>query len=169
MCNFKNETSTAIQAVFFNKTQWNTIKECRSNFNIETDINFTIQRKKSRHRSKIVFWRIDLKEEAEFDFSKTYSEKFSESTALVFDGKNLTCRNQEMYLTEKKEECNGLPLDDPVPIIMLSLELNPREAEFFDPNENEKWTKNKYSLQGNYYGVKCTGNSEGPQSLLTII
>ena len=139
--------------------------ECRSNFDIDTDIAFTIQRKESRHRSKIVFWRADLKEQAEFDFSKSYSGTFSESTVLRFDGNNLTCT----YQKGGKEECNGLPLDEPVQIIMLSLELNPREAEFLDHNENDKWTKNEYSLHGNYYNVKCTGNSSLKcQILLTM-
>ena len=129
------------------------MEECHSNFDVNTDISFTIQRKRSHHRSRIVFWRIDKKEQADFDFSKTYSDEFSESTVLQFDGNNLTCRVKY----GKKEDCNGLPLDRPVPIIMLSLEINPREAEFLDPNDNEKWTKNKYSWEGNYYNVKCTG------------
>ena len=108
----------------------------------------------SLHRSKLVFWRVDTKQEEVFDFAKPSTSPYPVSSDIHFDGKMLTCKEIE----GAQEECNGLPLNEPIPVVLLSLQISPRDAEFYGETDENKWSRNRYSLHGSNYGVKCKGN-----------
>ena len=101
-----------------------------------------------------MFWRMDTKQEEVFDFAKPSSTSaYPLPSDIFFDGNAITCKKIE----GSKEECHGLPLNEPVPIILLSLRISPREAEFYGETDDNKWSRNRYSLHGSHYSVKCKG------------
>ena len=154
-CNFTNETTLATSIKLFTQSQRSKIKECDNGFIVDTNIAFEIKRIKSRHKSKLMYWREDMKQIETFDFSMPSSSAFAPSSDIHFDGRNLTCKK----IDGVHEECNGLPLDEPIPIILFSLEIGPRDAEFYEDVDANKWNRNKYSLDGSYYRVKCKGKT----------
>ena len=154
-CNFTNETTLATSIKLFTQSQRSKIKECDNGFIVDTNIAFEIKRIKSRHKSKLMYWREDMKQIETFDFSMPSSSAFAPSSDIHFDGRNLTCKKMDGV----HEECNGLPLDEPIPIILFSLEISPRDAEFYEDVDANKWNRNKYSLDGSYYRVKCKGKT----------
>ena len=139
----------------FTQSQKNEIEECDNGFVVDTNMAFKIKRIKSRHKSKLVYLREDMKQIETFDFAMPSSSAFAPSSDIHFDGRNLTCKK----IDGVHEECNGLPLDEPIPIILFSLEIGPRDAEFYEDVDANKWNRNKYSLDGSYYRVKCKGKT----------
>ena len=103
----------------------------------------------SHHSSKIAYWRLDHKRQEEFVFIGASNG----ATSLIFDGRNLTCIGKAGYT----HECNELTEGQSVPVVIFSLAFNPRDGGFRNSNEEDKWARNKYSLQGSYYKLKCQG------------
>ena len=154
-CNFTNETTLATSIKLFTQTQRHEIKECDNGFVVDTNIAFKVKRIRSRHKSKLVYWREDIKQIEMFDFAMPSSSAFAPSSDIHFDGRNLTCKRMDGV----HEDCNGLPLDEPIPIVLFSLEISPRDAEFYEDFNANKWNRNKYSLEGSHYRVKCQGKT----------
>ena len=154
-CNFVNETDRVTSINFFTESQRKEIKKCKTEFIIDTNITFTLKRTNSRHKSKLVYWRQDIMEEEVFDFG-TSSTEFPPSSDIHFNGTNLICKKIDGI----QEDCNRLPLNEQVPIILFSLEVSPRETEFHGDTDDLRWERNRYSLHGNYYNIKCRGKDK---------
>ena len=151
-CNLANETNRDTSIKFFTKDQRNEIKKCNTEFIVDTNITFTLKRTKSRHKSKLVYWRQDIMEEEVFDFG-TSSIEIAPSSDIHFDGRNLICKK----IDGVQEDCNELPVNEQVPIILFSLEVSPRETEFYGDTDDLRWERNRYSLHGSNYNIKCKG------------
>ena len=152
-CQLSDESSVRIKIKYFNEKQQELIKTCELNLIVETDVRFKIQRNESRHRSKIIYWRLDLKQQDEFNFADVDMNDLNSSVTLWFDGKTLNCTG----VKNNGQECNGLSVGKPVPVVLFSLDFNPRNAEFFTFDEHNQWERNKYSAQGSVYKVACKG------------
>ena len=109
---------------------------------METDLIFEIQRDDSTHNTTVVYYRLDTKKQETFVFNIGYSDK----TRLVFDGTNLVCPN-----ISESTQCNKLPIDKPVRVLLISVDINPRKGETIDNN----WNRNRYNLKGSFASVKC--------------
>ena len=91
-------------------------------------------------------------EEEVFDFG-TSSTEFAPSSDIHFDGMNLICKK----IDGVQEDCNKLPLNERVSIILFSLEVSPRETEFYGDTDDLRWERNQYSIHGSKYNIKCKG------------
>ena len=115
---------------------------------IKTDITFRVQRDDSSPQSKIKYYRLDTKKVEEIVFSVGYANHMN----VVFDGQSLRCNGD----SRGNHQCNNLPLGVDVPVVIFSVDFNPRSGR----TRNYQWFRSKYSLNGSYYDVSCTGKND---------
>ena len=116
----------------------NGLNTCYKRVHIETDMQFVMPRVNTYWEGQVSYLRTDSFEKGNIDF---YDHK-NEYMCMTFDSKGLTCHSK------KPELCKDLPVDKPVPAIILSLNINPVNG-----SAGEK----KYDLQGSYQTVSCGG------------
>ena len=108
---------------------------------MKTDISFEIVRERSVHRSMIRYWNLDTNKMEEFMFDVDDSRQ----TQISFDGYYIRCTGHST-----SAQCNKLTPDYSTPIVLLSIDFNPRIG-----TKNNEFQRNKYNLAGGYYNVSC--------------
>ena len=114
----------------------NGLSTCHKRVQVETDIKLAISRINNYWEGQISYLRTDTFEQGNIDF---YDYK-NEYMCMTFNSNGLTCHST------KPELCKDFPVGEPVPAIILSLNINPVNG-----SAGEK----KYDLQGSYQTVSC--------------
>ena len=114
----------------------NGLHTCQKRIQVNTDLKIVMSRSNTFYEGQISYLRIDTFEKGNIDY---YNYKL-ESMCMTFGPDGLTCHST------KPELCNDLPVGEPVPAIILSLNINPLNGSI-----GEK----KYDLQGSYQTVSC--------------
>ena len=115
----------------------NSLNTCHKRVQIETDLQFVMPRVNTYWEGQVSYLRTDSFEMGNIDF---YDHK-NEYMCMTFDSEGLTCHSK------KPELCKDLPVGEPVPAIIISLNINPVNG-----SAGEK----KYNLKGSYQTVSCS-------------
>ena len=126
-----------------------------SNYNVETNVQFKIQRDDSASTSSVTYRRMDNGVIETFRFDRS---GYHDNLMLTFDGATLLCtsavtRGGAIKGCDDTE--NNLKKDTPVPAVILSVAFTPRIGSA----SSNQWHRNKYSVSGTYYRVSCRGES----------
>ena len=108
-------------------------------YKINTDVTFKARRDDSSSSTTFIYYRLDKKKEEKYVFKGGYSDV----TIVSFDGTHLICSG---------DQCQGLPNNQPVPVIVLAVDFNPRDGSA----HGGLWWRNQYSISGSYIQVVCT-------------
>lgn len=146
--NLNNENSAELQIDFMTAAQKGSLTGCTndagairfSDFEISTDLTFTMRRDDSDHSSWIEYIRTDNGNTERYVFNGGYSD----NTKVEFDGKHLYCPQ-----SSGSSRCAPLPTGQQVGVILSGLHFKPRSGTAL----LDQWSRNHYTFIGTKYNV----------------
>ena len=152
---YSDEDEKSIKVTFITKDEQNNAEKCPDAIDVDPTLYFKVQRDNSYHNSIIKYKRLDTKQDEEFTFNTGVD---TDNTILEYKDGKLKCykKNCDDCMGI---QCNKLPKNKEVAAIIKEINLNPRDGDGKRTLGLINWSRNKYTLTGNYFThvEKCEG------------